>query len=408
MERPGRTELDRLTARQREVLALIARGRTNGEIAGQLGITLDGVKWHVRGILSELGVESREEAAEVWRVRPRLPMPGWFAWPGWRIAGIAGGVAVAVLAVVVVVLALRGGEPKEFEAAAGAPTMSPTVVPTPSAQLAFRECARYENWSLPSTDDLRDRILLDERLLGADGRPPPAHHAYYLEYFWYNPVPSANSALIEPSVFHGVSTRGPTATVEDFCRYPDDLAFGFEHTQSLWLREHEVVRLTATPEELVAVVRPDRGVFRIVQFDASVTGTESSKGVAVTRPFRVVRFVQENGMPLHEDGGRLRSEHDPDGTFRVARVADQGVAVSMRSPDGGIVVQLFGSLPPGGTRARVWDATGSEFVVDLEPGDTDWDPLAELALRAGMWWVKFEGPMGDSGLVLIRKGLPLP
>jgi len=56
-----------LTKRQREVLELIARGRTNYEIAQRLGISLDGAKWHVREVLARLGVESREEAAERWR-----------------------------------------------------------------------------------------------------------------------------------------------------------------------------------------------------------------------------------------------------------------------------------------------------------------------------------------------------
>ena len=56
-----------LTERQREVLALIAGGKTNGEIADTLGISLDGAKYHVREIMGRLGVDSREEAAEWWR-----------------------------------------------------------------------------------------------------------------------------------------------------------------------------------------------------------------------------------------------------------------------------------------------------------------------------------------------------
>lgn len=62
-----RESVEPLTARQREVLELIARGYTNPQIADALGVTIDGAKWHVREILSKLGVESREEAAEWWR-----------------------------------------------------------------------------------------------------------------------------------------------------------------------------------------------------------------------------------------------------------------------------------------------------------------------------------------------------
>src|SRR5688572_30622104 len=64
------------TARQREVLALIARGKTNTQIGEALGISLDGAKWHVSEILSKLQADSREEAAEYWRryngVAPRF------------------------------------------------------------------------------------------------------------------------------------------------------------------------------------------------------------------------------------------------------------------------------------------------------------------------------------------------
>lgn len=55
------------TERKRQVLELIARGKTNGEIAQTLGVSLAGAKWHVSEVLSILGVESREEAAEYWR-----------------------------------------------------------------------------------------------------------------------------------------------------------------------------------------------------------------------------------------------------------------------------------------------------------------------------------------------------
>lgn len=55
------------TDRKRQVLALMARGKTNAEIAETLGVSLAGAKWHVSEVLSILGVDSREEAAEYWR-----------------------------------------------------------------------------------------------------------------------------------------------------------------------------------------------------------------------------------------------------------------------------------------------------------------------------------------------------
>lgn len=54
-----------LTSREREVLTLLAQGRTNSEIAGQLVISPSTAKFHVSNILSKLGVTTRTEAAAI-------------------------------------------------------------------------------------------------------------------------------------------------------------------------------------------------------------------------------------------------------------------------------------------------------------------------------------------------------
>jgi DNA-binding CsgD family transcriptional regulator len=54
---------DLLTPREQEVLDYLRKGMTNAEIAVHLGISADGVKFHVSEILSKLGVSSRQEAA---------------------------------------------------------------------------------------------------------------------------------------------------------------------------------------------------------------------------------------------------------------------------------------------------------------------------------------------------------
>jgi two-component system NarL family response regulator len=54
-----------LTGRQRDVLALLAEGRTNAAIAAVLDIAPGTVKLHVKSILAKLGVEDRAEAAVV-------------------------------------------------------------------------------------------------------------------------------------------------------------------------------------------------------------------------------------------------------------------------------------------------------------------------------------------------------
>lgn len=55
--------LSQLTAREREILAFLARGKSNKVIAQALDISHDTVKLHVRHILSKLKLSSRVEAA---------------------------------------------------------------------------------------------------------------------------------------------------------------------------------------------------------------------------------------------------------------------------------------------------------------------------------------------------------
>ncbi|WP_414941427.1 LuxR C-terminal-related transcriptional regulator [Amycolatopsis sp. cmx-11-51] len=62
-ETPELRPLDRLNSRELEVLAGIARGRRNRQIAEELRLTEHTVKFHVRKILGKLEVTSRGEAA---------------------------------------------------------------------------------------------------------------------------------------------------------------------------------------------------------------------------------------------------------------------------------------------------------------------------------------------------------
>ncbi len=52
-----------LTAREQEVLGLLAHGRSNKQIAAQLHLSEGTVKWYISAILGKLGVQDRTQAA---------------------------------------------------------------------------------------------------------------------------------------------------------------------------------------------------------------------------------------------------------------------------------------------------------------------------------------------------------
>lgn len=54
----------RLTPRERQVLAAVAEGRRNVEIAADLGLAPKTVKVHVRAVLGKRGLKDRRQAAE--------------------------------------------------------------------------------------------------------------------------------------------------------------------------------------------------------------------------------------------------------------------------------------------------------------------------------------------------------
>jgi DNA-binding NarL/FixJ family response regulator len=68
-------ELERLSAREREVLALVAEGRDNAEIAGRLYLSQSTVKNHVARLFQKLEVDNRVQAAAL-AIRHEQRPPG--------------------------------------------------------------------------------------------------------------------------------------------------------------------------------------------------------------------------------------------------------------------------------------------------------------------------------------------
>lgn len=74
--RPPEPKERRLTVREQEVIGLIAKRKSNKEIAAALCVSLFTVKNHVHNILEKLNVESRQEAAEIARRQSQfMPIP---------------------------------------------------------------------------------------------------------------------------------------------------------------------------------------------------------------------------------------------------------------------------------------------------------------------------------------------
>lgn len=140
-----RPPIEALTPRQREVLALLERGLTNEEIAAELGISLDGAKWHVSEILGKLDVRSRHQAASRWGA-------AWLAAPLLGLKKLklgalayAAGAAVTAGAAIGAGLLIWGAVNTNFDAddqsvvvpATAAPTAPPAIATQPYENPAF-------------------------------------------------------------------------------------------------------------------------------------------------------------------------------------------------------------------------------------------------------------------------------
>lgn len=99
-------DIDRLTQREREVLRLMAAGRTNAEISRELSISFPTAKTHVSSILAKFGAASREEAVARWQSEAAQQRRGWVL--PWLLLGVFGSAAVTAALAGSVLLRHRG------------------------------------------------------------------------------------------------------------------------------------------------------------------------------------------------------------------------------------------------------------------------------------------------------------
>ena len=129
--------IQQLSDRERDILALIAKGRTNAEIGEALNLRFDTVKWYVSEILSKLAVDSREQAADAWRAwrRPQSVLSrrvrALTVFPVAKVGlGLAGTAAAGSLVVAAIGVGLDGAGRVPVDAASTPQiTVNPDVTP---------------------------------------------------------------------------------------------------------------------------------------------------------------------------------------------------------------------------------------------------------------------------------------
>ena len=427
---PARTNGNaELTVRQREVLRLIARGKTNFEIANELGISLDGAKWHIREIMAKLGCDSREDAVAIWRsrqpVRQRVGRAigatlGFAGSPVLRMAAI-GGLAAVMVAAFALVIANRADDEQVAAPLAGetaTPVQEPSAVvaaataaPFPDGPIAFRSCGT-SSWTRPSHVEMAD-VFTHPRFGRTPGntslRPAPVYFSYYLKEV-YRIVPRAVSGNIESAALSGstkVNTGPPTPLIP--AAMPCDQNF----RQDRAIEYHEFWFLDMVP----VAVRLDAGVLTIEaeRLPGSFTDFVFPDPPVAAQP---VPSKDQNSllpafkeMRVRDRQGRLIYSHGVSGEVQYA---EDGVLVSASNAFGNGEIEFEIRGRPQTMVIYTTAASGLQMVDVRDASGAIW-PSGSTLDAPETWREVFrrELPVGTyrvagSGILVVPAGTPLP
>lgn len=414
---------DRLTARQRDVLRGLAERKTNAQIAEDLGLSPETVKSHVSEILGELGVDTREEAAEWWRqqrgMRARFAVADRFsrmpALLRWGLGGAGAAAAVGVVAVVALVLLFDG------ESAGSVPGDAPPGLAVAYVIPQGEAPDEQEQASLPDTE-LAVLHPAGEASFGG---------GYWLATRW-SPDGSMLAAIrfeppdpgetISPPVEGTLLLYDPDAGEQTEVDVPGGV--GLSRTGVSWSPDGE--RLAVNGAEGVTLLAPAGDVL------ATVGGPEA--GVLPAYPAQGV-FALGGGRPWTADSeylaiaGESLAIVDRDGG-RVAEVAADRLRDIARDELeegeqlGPLAEQLFGVWTPEGALDLVFQARAENSQDDarmvalrgtLQGGELEWQVVPDFEGDPGQdefydpshpkppWAPLGEGERFDNGVGLLSR-----
>jgi DNA-binding CsgD family transcriptional regulator len=392
-----------LTPRQREVLALLAKRCTNGEIAERLGISLSAAKWHVSEIMGELGVDTREEAADWWREQNGLPARlrrgGLAVWGLFAVRPVAMGLAtLALIAAVAVATALlwQGGDDETVPAVVDeTPTVSPSSTvsaATPTASTTPDPFLAYETYPVPGRNELFAYTVFVEEERDAD-------RTWTVRAVVVQDL--ATGQLVGHWRYSGTALGGPVnvvlagdrvivATHLSVTRYNMDGSDPFVLYEQTG--DERIVDVKASPDATtvaVTTVYEGGGLVFINIDDGSEIGSVESAvlnadgfiGYAWQVQYRSdgTGVVVAGGTESERPGGRATVYLD--GSFVVHPPEPEGYGAV--SPSGTLYAQSFGTLGPCFHTAkeslRIYDFDARTDIFQLTPRDAaispfEWSP----------------------------------